>query len=388
MKMDNNNHKDLENQGWDAMFQTLEREMPVKKKRRGLLWLFLLLGIGAMGGGYWFLKTPNNTNLVQTTNAKPIVQNNSTETSGFLTKKEENTEGRGDTHLRKLSKLPKIKDTIYNNVYAAQKTPPIFQPTNTLTETTNDNNLRKLSKLPKIEDISQKETAPLSIKPDTNLKIGHLPYFEPKINTQATKNKLRWGITAGIHTENGQKLDGYQAGLVVSKPINNRWDWATGLSFRQTKAINSNTTYYLTADINKAAATTALQSTTAISLDKFYYLEIPLTIQYHLNKHFVLATGIKISYLLDQSTKKSGSSVYFVNNGAGSSVSQDILGKINAQTLGLNRWDASWIGGFSYLPNRHINLNLRYDFGLFNTLNSKRWTAYNRYLGLNATYFF
>ena len=47
--MNKDNHNDFENKGWEAMLQTLDREMPIEKKRRPFLWLVFLFGLIAIG---------------------------------------------------------------------------------------------------------------------------------------------------------------------------------------------------------------------------------------------------------------------------------------------------------------------------------------------------
>jgi hypothetical protein len=71
--MNKNEYKDFENQGWDAMFETLDREMPVKKKRRGLLWLWLCLGFLSFGCAFLYYKSTKNTSFTEKTVSKPIV---------------------------------------------------------------------------------------------------------------------------------------------------------------------------------------------------------------------------------------------------------------------------------------------------------------------------
>ena len=72
--MNKNNQNDFENQGWHAMLQTLDREMPVKKKRRVFLWLVFFIGLtAALGGGFWYSNTYNPVKTLDKTMSKPIV---------------------------------------------------------------------------------------------------------------------------------------------------------------------------------------------------------------------------------------------------------------------------------------------------------------------------
>ena len=60
----------------------------------------------------------------------------------------------------------------------------------------------------------------------------------------------------------------------------------------------------------------------------------------------------------------------------------------SAKALGLERWDFATIGGINFNPTKRIQLSMRYDYGFKNILNRANWTAYNRFLGLNAVYYF
>ena len=471
--MKENEYKDLENQGWDAMFQTLDHEMPVKKKRRGALWFFLFVGFAAIGLGYWFQKNQKSVPVNPITISKPIAQNNVSKNSSSLPKTDVNTEGinepkfeksqrflklynttkttnnlisenaqnltafdnatktTNDTKFGKLSKFPELdsktqtinKPTaeIAQNLTASDNvTKTTNKPTAEITQnltafdnatkTTNEPKFGKLSKFPELDsttkttnkpisenaqnlteldNIARLKIAPLSIIQDTNLKIEPKPIVSTSPSRENNQNKLRWGLTAGIHTENGQKLDGYQAGVVLLKPLNNRWSLTTGLSFRQAKTTGDSTTYYKTESLfSSPSASQALQNSTPITLDKLYYLEMPLMIQFKMNKRFAFATGAKGAFLLGQSIKTGNSSVFWVKSNTNFSNGQVLLDMVSTKTLGLNRWDASWISSITYSPNKHIGLSLRYDLGLSNIINLNRWTAYNRYLGLNLTYQF
>ena len=447
--MNKDNHNDFENKGWEAMLQTLDREMPVEKKRRPFLWLVFLLGLLALGSGFWYWTTAYPVKTLDKTDSKPIVE----------TDFNKNTEGVAhDLSLNKNNKvvettivqnktndlsLNKNNKTIENNI--VQNKPNDLSliknnknnDNNIVENKDNDlslinngkatinkneikerlfNNFSNDNLLKKEKDVSDtfkvsdtnplmlttkiieesKEVVflkplkiePLSIEQDTNLKIEPQPIIGPSPSVNI-KNRFSLGITTGIHTENGQKLDGFQAGLVVYKPLNLHWSWGTGLSFRQTETSADTITYFKKENIaNASVSSSNLQSGTPISLDKLYYLELPLTIQYHVKKKFAFSTGLKTSYLVGQSVKSNGTAVYFVNNGISGTKSFDLLSQVNTTTLGLKRWDVSLMGGFSYLPTRHVEFVLRYDLGLANIINRPNWSAYNRYVGLNVVYMF
>ncbi len=363
--MNKDNHNDFENQGWETMLQTLDKEMPVENKRRRFLWLAFFVGLTTIvGGGFWYLNTKSPVKESDKTISKPIV-------SIDLPK---NTEG------------DKIVDFNKNNKIIVNKN--IDNTNNNLSLIENNKSIDKRNEMKSIELLNKIKVAPLSIERDTNLKIEPQPIYGPIKCLANVSKKLRIGITTGLHTEKGRKIDGFQAGLVVNQTLNHRLSIGASLNFRQTQTSGDSISYFKKEYLANASATSNLQSGKPISLDKLYYLELPLTIQCHFKKKFAFSTGLKTSYLVGQSVKENGTSVYFVSSSFNSLDNKVLLSQVNTTTLGLNRWDVSLMGGFSYLPTKHIQLGLRYDFGLNNIINRTNWSAYNRYLGFNVVYIF
>ncbi len=405
--MNKDNHKEIENKGWEVLLQTLDREMPVERKRRPFLWLVFLLGLIALGSGFWHLNTKSPVKTLDKTESKPIVETDLNKyTEGVANdlslnksnKAVENTivqNSVNDLSLNKSNKV--IENTIVQNktndlsLNKSNKVVENIIVQNNSSNLSLNNKTKVIENNKDIEEVSflkPLKIEPLSIEQDTNLKIEPKPIIGKLISLQI-KNKLRLGITTGVHTEKGQQFDGFQVGLVVFKPLNRHWSLGTGLNFRQTHTSGDSISYFKKENLaNASTSSSNLQSGTPISLDKLYYLELPLTIQYHFKNKFAFSTGLKTSYLVGQSVKTNGTAVYFVNSGFGGTKSFDLLSQVNTSTLGLKRWDVSLMGGFSYLPTRHIQLDLRYDLGLMNIINRTNWSAYNRYLGLNVVYIF
>ena len=425
--MNKDQYKDFENQGWDAMFQTLDREMPVKKKRRGFLWLWLCVGALSVGAAFLYYKTSKNTPLVQNTVSKPIVYQNKIDTKPdvFVPKKviiqELNTftQIQKNEATKKTSKLFSRKAQTRDN--KVETTYSDFLKQDTISQVAsnivlegsskmimNENNFKKandiaieksdlqeekvvVTNLKIIDAIDFIKIGSLSITQDSNLKRNIKPLLKTIICPTKLPNKLNWGITVGAHTQGIPPSVGFQAGVTVSKSLNPKWLLATGLSFRQTQMPrkNQDAAYFATADASKSVTTASntLLKATSFSIDKLYYIEMPLILERKMAKKFAFTTGLKPSYLLSQSIQKSDLAVYWVNNSS-FSASQSLLNEVNTKTLGLRRWDLACTGGITYLPTRHIELGLRYDFGLINILNRNNNATYNRYLGLNLNYQF
>jgi Outer membrane protein beta-barrel domain len=426
------NQNDLENKGWDAMFQTLEREMPVEKKRRGGLWLWLCVG-GLMlaGGAFLYFKMVERQEKTSQNVSKPIVYDSRLDNQTDKNAVEKTTQ-LGEATFRKFLKFPKSDTSVKmkgSKIVFEKSLKVIENNINTALQTNNNQindfkiqdiktpaienkalvtdkkTLEKLSELSlwdstnrdKMEIVSRLDAAnkfaesvyPLSIKQDSSLKLDIKPYLKTILKPKKTSHSLIWGLAVGANAKNLQSFDGFQTGLIVGKPLSKKWAMSTGLNFRQSKMTQQNTSYlsFNSDRLSSTYNTNTLQKAVSVSVDKLYYLDMPTTIDYKINKKLAVASGLKLSYLIGQSTKTDNTSVYFVDQ-SGSSSKMELLNVVKTSTLGLNRWDAALMGGVKYLPTRHFELGLKYDFGLFNINNRGNFRAFNRYLGLNGVYWF
>ncbi len=431
--MSQNNHKNFENEGWEAMFQTLEREMPVKKKRRGALWLWVCVGAVVAGSVFLYAKKTAQPVEVIVKDSKTIVYGNNfsdlnkkidtltaiatpaTRTNSLVVEATNATNFPSSPQIQatkiSLSRI-ELPNTAKNGPLSITPNSSLemdLKLLNTNLATTESFNFTKNAPLsitadssPKMDFESSKpsfstielldlvQNAPLSITRDSSLKIElNLPKSRI-ITPKQIENKLIWGITAGVHLKQMQYLDGYHAGLVLVKPFSEKWGVSTGLNFRQTKMEQQSqrTSYFeFRADSYQLAQANVLPKVRSISVYKIYCLDMPFTIDYKITKKWAVSSGIKLSYLFGQKTITSDTSVFLVKS-AFNSANFDVLQDISTTSLGLNRWDAAVLGGIQYVPTRHIQLGLRYDFGLFNNFNRVGQSAYNRYVGLNAVYLF
>ena len=398
--MNQNNQKDLENKGWDAMLQSLDREMPTQKKRRGLLWLWLPLSILALGGGVWWVKT-------KTIQSETIILSSKTvaEQADF-SKKVPQTFG-------KFQKFPERKPTslatkpdIFSQTFEElqkfpkRKTDPVAPKnviSNVKTADTPQNNenskasqtFGELQKFLERKPTSLVSSLPLSIMPDSIFKTPSKPILQNLIKLKNQNNIVHWGITAGVQSQKVHSLDGFEVGLVIAKPINRLWQVKTGLIFRQFNATeNSGNLYVTTVEQIKAAGASNLLSIKLITAYNLYYLDLPLKMERSISRKLAFNTGIKPSLLLGESIKKSPSPVYLVSSGFNSSSSSTVLDKISTNSLGLRHFDAAFVLGATYQPIKHFSVGLDYNFGLFNIIKRGNGQAYNRVIGLNATYNF
>ena len=234
---------------------------------------------------------------------------------------------------------------------------------------------------------------------DTNVKIN-APLPLVKIVNPSKSLPLAWGITSGVHTEGGKKLDGFQTGLFLSKKIGRKWAIHTGLTYRRNTAQGDSMTFVqlnanaigITSPTSSTSSSFSLAQGREIKLKNLNYLELPVTVHCRFSKKFSAFLGIKVAYLLSNSIITGDNSKLYVVESA-----RDQANKVSfntyvqgstTQSLGLKRWDGAMIGGISYNVLPKMIVSVRYDFGLKNILNQQNWKAYNRYLGLNLNYNF
>jgi opacity protein-like surface antigen len=207
--------------------------------------------------------------------------------------------------------------------------------------------------------------------------------------------KTHFGVTAGIHTEGSSKIDGGQFGLVANRFLRRNWGLNVGLNYRKT-SVNVDSSSNLNLGYAFGTTTTtnvypqnALIPVKRILLKELNYLELPISLNYHFNRKLSISTGIKMAYLIVPKVAISAdSTVFFLNDISKKSSINDPVAFNSVKALGLNRWDFAAIGGLNYNLTDKIQLSLRYDYGFKNVLNRANWSAYNRFIGFNAAYYF
>ena len=270
------------------------------------------------------------------------------------------------------------KDVVYKVDDANQGT---LIPVEVIAEL-NKNQLN-LIKLDSLKDISND---PLNVAQKTAMRFMCVAFNYSR--------KLRFGVETGVHTEGYKKIDGWQLGVVLNKQF--RWNWSisAGLNFRKTVIHSDSLAYYQARELsgysNQVSTANTVIPANRLAINRLNYIELPISLNYSINRKWSITTGIKTAYLVKANINiLSDSTLFYLNTKTNSGLfSADRASSSDIKLLGLNRWDFAVIGGIYFKPTDKIQLSLRYDYGFRNTLNRPNWSAYNRFLGVNVAYYF
>ena len=137
-----------------------------------------------------------------------------------------------------------------------------------------------------------------------------------------------------------------------------------------------------------------LSKVVEVRLKDMQHLELPIMMNYGINSRFSVFSGVKMSYLLSKNwfnIDTTNANLYVIsysnqsNKIAGSTTNS--YDKTAPNSLN-NSLDFAILGGMKYRISRRFDVSVRYDFGLKNILKQNNASVYNRYLGLNASYYF
>jgi Outer membrane protein beta-barrel domain len=488
--MENKFNREFEDLGWANMQKLLDRDMPVKeKKRRGLVfWLFLMGGLVAFSGTFFYLNNKkealnsiannselnsnplnNGANKIELNKGnkglnKPELSTKSTQLNSVINSFELNNSAlnNGVNNYELINKNKELNTFELNN-YAAQ-TSNIKGLIESISLASNLGNLEnqlvgnqlgvRFKPAPNldsktVDSTTMKERATVKVTPTNdagatftvalvNVDVETPPqYMGEKTTTLLLKtvdfqllkacdslffseaikplyliseplrgivlssdksSKTHFGMTTGIHTEGGQKIDGWQIGLMANKYLTKKWAIYAGLNYRKTMVqVDSLSdlklgyvSYGSTSTTPVSVQNPSLIPVKKIILKQLNYLELPIGVNYNFNKKWAASAGIKMAYLMSPNVGISAdSTVFFLKEAVSNKVANYALDQSNSvAALGLQRWDIAAIGGINYNINNKISLSLRYDYGFKNVLNRANWAAYNRFVGFNAVYYF
>jgi hypothetical protein len=233
---------------------------------------------------------------------------------------------------------------------------------------------------------------------ENNLQNINFSIIKKTKKINSTHQNTHFGISTGVHTEGSSLISGWQFGLVLNRELNKKWSVSTGFNFRKT-TVNVDSLAQLNASIygSTTGATNdpkfGANSGIKIQLKDLNYAEMPINLVYNFNNKLSISGGIKMAYLISQNVSISADSSSlkafdFRNDKLISTSSYADGASRSISALGLQRFDAAFIGGINYNLTNKIQLSLRYDYGVKNVLNRQNWTGYNRFLGVNAVYYF
>lgn len=422
--MQNNSNKNWENQGWDAMQQMLNEELPVKEKeprRRIALW-YWAAGVAVLVGVTFFNLTRFDSNLISDENSKVNLEISSTDLQAIVDIQKNLKEGE-DSHKTAEPAYINEEVSVYNE---KQSTPsaktsiqvskviassePVIQPKEAAGDFTEKINESKTF-------VQNEKTAALAGLPmlsaDLDLsKIELLALPKPnskkvnKVERRKKKLKLIYGLSAGITSGVTFNANGAQVGMFVDLPVKkSNFALQTGLNYRlsRQKEIRQNWTWgtqgendigFIRNDPNGSVTVNQLEG---ISTDYYYnertnqiessqyfnyhILSIPLSLNYKLNPKWNFSLGTEGAVLLN-----------FLKNNPSAQLSERFFDQSvpaatgNLTTFNLKNFDLGGTAAVNFKPSKHFQLNLKYHHG--NLIQGDNWQTDNRFLSAGGSYIF
>ena len=368
-------------QAWADMNEKLDREMPVEKKRRRfLLWYFLMAGC-TIGFLFWFSISSNNQNTSQNTLPDLIAETSETSTASPVTVTEEQNnnnevspkENTLPTHTFNQDLKPEIKKEIaFSNIVNEQQKFSITienSKPKSITQKGRINSFTKIQNLP-IQDLEHFNEE-LAIKEDylsfEKIDVVDLPKRKMEFNTLV-------GLTYDFSTP---KKINFVSGIEIHFPIRKRWGIQTGLAFSlfsKNGTISSSQTHEAILADNSMLNPNGyslyeVQTNVQHDFKNIQYLEIPFLATFQIGDKWRLQTGINWSNALHAKVETSSNqSLILINNNPNSTLPGSQIPTISADELSAhniadNLWKNDFVSGvlgISWKPNKRLSLTLRY----------------------------
>ncbi len=407
-----NTHIDSEfiDHSWREMSNLLEQEMPVKKRKKRILWIcFLGLGLlGLIGLTYFTEHQPTKLKSLPIQQEAKIVttkiaQNSNSHSSitpKKVPKKQTPTKSSDDTRvISTIKKTTKIRPTVKtpSTVGAGvseqdiSKEPSIIQKTEIKNQLLNKSKVNISKSLITEPALISGLTLPLLICENNQKQTFIIPI--PKKNQQ----KWRFGLYAGALTP---KLGSFRTGFHANFALNKKWAIHFGLGYAKrisTSALNDGNdglnNSVAEADMSTTAGAPAPSGTgtgfsnemeamtnSSITYGDFHYFEAPILLQYTIRPKFAIKIGGNFSYLYGYSYQQNN--ISFFTKDASIKPSPDNrtanLSLANAATI--RNINLSFIGGANYQITSRLNTYVNYHFSNYyltgttiSTFPEKRW---------------
>lgn len=338
----------MENAGWKNMHSLLDQHMPQKKKRFALLYFtyFIFGALMLISFLSWLNyknpgkqinnskeipiaivnskqeiesnekmtipvpdisnKTTGNQKLIPEINHKQTVYNS----KSTKNKPEENNKPKAENNY---PDLISIKSIAINNQSADEK----VTEQNEITSTINKNLIREPMDIPLLPGLA---FSSIQCKP-FNHSIENLllpEIIKPVISKSSTK--VQFGIQSGIQYFTSNKTISYFAGIQADYKLSEKWSLSLSPSLEinkgnflvlddeeQSLILNSLDSFRLNTDIFDTKKenvvsfpASGLNSSTINKYSTLYNLQLPVSINYHLNKYWQASVGLKLSIPLQQ----------------------------------------------------------------------------------------
>ena len=393
---------------WREMSKLLDQEMPVKKRKKRLVWIWFL-GLGLLGLiGFAYLQQDNRQNL-KSFPVPAITKKVATKSNDKKVTHQSLTSNKSIKKVSKQSISTKSSDN--TSVISTIKNPTKQFPTAADTPTAVGVGISVLAQndFVKIKVASKSENG-ISNTPNTSQSTPKKLNFQfiPIVSLSPTllainnkeeistpifpiKNSLKWRF--GIYASTlAPKFGSFRSGLHANILFNHKWTLHFGLGYAKrisstTSTANNNQEFASPIpdviemeDMNTTAGTGVgndptpstnpnpneielIPNNQGITFSNFHYFEIPLLINYRIQSKFSLELGGSFSYLHGYRYQYKEAS-FFSNNadlsGAFDTTRSTDLSLANAPTISTINW--TLIGGANYQLSNNLTAYANYHY--------------------------
>ncbi len=412
-------------ESWERMRALLDKEMPVKDKRRRLVPIIWIPAAAAsvaffiIAGSWWFRQYQEHIN--DSLRANHVIAN---------VYHNAITEPPCDEAMQtapiaslQLPRQQPMKSTTFDATAALQETAqPIVSPSSEATpfiatttiQISEDNNRivpsEKASHTAYISHVEQIEslhhsltTAALTTTPDLKM---------PSTKPAPRQSAWQVGLEIAGFSNGYVAMSGYAGGALIDAPTiaGESMNVRTGVNYSARSQHFDVSASKVKLDRVDASGSgggmgvVTIDDTPGTLSLHTQHVSLPVALHYKLQKKWGLEGGLQAAYLLNASNLQGAESYQtsfgIANNNENTirSFINDLTEKHSNQSAGtgsnevnidrLRRFDLGATLGVSYYPYSHLGVRLQYQHGLTDLLRDERFSAFNHHMRVSAVYFF
>ncbi len=335
---DKNIYRELSDKGWSKMHDILDKEMPQKKKKRPIIWLFFLGALLFLTPFIYFLSDSDNAlndivqekNEIKTNNSINDNNINRLENNSLVNDNANKIENNNDENIE-AKDVNVVNNNInyYNNSSNNVVANILSSNNNNLDDETlmMNNNISEISKpfnpininnsttpthkIDKQETKENKETEQVNVLDEqvfnelntisSPLTINSIPYqpnydieLEDDIQFISEKNKKHYLALSLSYLMQSEREYGIRTGLTYNNQMSRRWIFSTGLEYERRNAIirpNSGETLALSfLDASEFFNEKEFHS------QKYNSIQLPIRFQFLMTKKLSIEGGMSLAY--------------------------------------------------------------------------------------------
>jgi hypothetical protein len=171
----------------------------------------------------------------------------------------------------------------------------------------------------------------------------------------------------------GTPVDVYPA-VTVGRRFGGKFSLQTGLAIASPVDVQREGLNRSVSDPLRAMRANVSQSDDSMNLSRLYYVDVPLTVQYHLNKKFSVGSGLQLSVLekvIGEKQRLDYNTQGYVAMALPERPEPENLTHAKSVSGTISPVDLRWVIGLYYQAGKHWNASLQYQCGLTDISNDR-----------------